>query len=53
MSLTSPVPSVFQDPAADPSCQWSQRLTLQETGGFYMVLSKLTVSVLILPRNCR
>ena len=44
MSLTSPLSSVQQNPQADPSCQWAQPLTLQETGGFEVTLSTLSVS---------
>jgi len=31
-------------PASYPSCQWAQQLTVQEAGGFYFVLTKLTVN---------
>lgn len=43
-SLTTTTPVVFQNSQADPSCQWTQQLTVQETGGFYFVLTKLTVN---------
>jgi len=44
MTLTSATPTLQQNPAADSSCQWSHTLTVQETGGFEVTLSKLTVS---------
>ena len=35
-------PAVMQqNPAADPSCQWSQQLTVQETGGYQTTLLSL------------
>jgi uncharacterized protein (TIGR03437 family) len=54
-SLTTTTPVVFPamgtgigflpNPAASyPSCQWAQQVTVQETGGFYFVLTKLTVN---------
>jgi uncharacterized protein (TIGR03437 family) len=43
-SLTTTTPAVFQSSPADPSCTWAQQLTVQETGGFYFVLTKLTVN---------
>ncbi len=43
VTLTTTTPVVFLNPTADPSCQWAQQLTVQETGGFYMVLTKLTI----------
>lgn len=43
MTLTSPLPSVQRNPQADPSCEWSQPLTVQEQGGFEVTLSSLTV----------
>jgi uncharacterized protein (TIGR03437 family) len=42
--LTTTTPAVFENPQAGPSCQWVQQLTVQETGGYYMVLTKLTVN---------
>ena len=41
ITLSSPG-MVQQDPSADPSCQWPQHLTIQETGGFLVLLSTLT-----------
>jgi uncharacterized protein (TIGR03437 family) len=41
MSLTVNPSTAQQNPAADPACQWSQRLTIQETGGFQVTLSSL------------
>jgi uncharacterized protein (TIGR03437 family) len=43
ISLTTTTPAVFQN-QADSSCPWAQQLTVQETGGFQMVLSRLSVS---------
>ncbi len=43
MSLTSPLSTVEQNPQADPSCQWSQPLVLQELGGFEITLTGFTV----------
>jgi uncharacterized protein (TIGR03437 family) len=43
MSLTSSPATVEQNPATDPGCQWSQQLTVQETGGFEITLNQLTV----------
>jgi uncharacterized protein (TIGR03437 family) len=44
MTLSSAPATVLQNPQADPSCQWSQQLTIQETGGFLVQLSSLTAS---------
>ena len=41
--LTGTPSTVQQNPQADPTCQWVQQLTLQETGGFLMQLTKLTM----------
>ncbi len=36
-------PSIMQqNPAAAPSCQWSQQITVQETGGYQTTLSTFT-----------
>jgi uncharacterized protein (TIGR03437 family) len=43
MTLTSSPGTVVQNAQADPSCQWQQTLTIQETGGFSIVLTRLTV----------
>jgi uncharacterized protein (TIGR03437 family) len=43
ISLTTTTPVVFQN-QADSSCPWAQQLIVQETGGFQMVLSRLSVS---------
>jgi uncharacterized protein (TIGR03437 family) len=43
MSLTTPVTTVQQNPQADSTCQWALPLTLQETGGFEVTLSSLTI----------
>jgi uncharacterized protein (TIGR03437 family) len=44
MSVTSATGgSVAYNPQADPSCQWYLPLTVQESGGYYMQLSQLTV----------
>jgi uncharacterized protein (TIGR03437 family) len=42
-NLTTTTPVVFLNLSSDPSCQWAQQLTVQETGGYYMVLTKLTM----------
>jgi uncharacterized protein (TIGR03437 family) len=40
-------PSVSQqNPAADPSCRWSQDVVLEEHGGFMVLLSRLTLDKL-------
>ncbi len=39
--LSSSPTSVEQNPQADPSCQWSHRLTVRETGGYYVSLVTL------------
>ena len=44
MTLSSAPATVRQNPQADPTCQWSQQLTIQETGGFLLQLSSLTAS---------
>ncbi len=43
LKLTSAPSTVQQNPLADPSCQWSQQVTLQEQGGFLMMLTKLAL----------
>jgi uncharacterized protein (TIGR03437 family) len=43
ISLTFAPPTVAQDPKADPTCQWAQQVTVQETGGFLVQLSTLLV----------
>jgi uncharacterized protein (TIGR03437 family) len=42
ISLTSSPSTVQQDPRADASCQWSQKVTVQELSGFAVTLSSLT-----------
>jgi uncharacterized protein (TIGR03437 family) len=42
MLLTSPQGVVQQNPNADPSCQWSQPVYLQEESGFTVQLTKFT-----------
>jgi uncharacterized protein (TIGR03437 family) len=44
ISLSTTTPFVFQNPQAAPSCQWAQQLTVQETGGYQMVLTQLTAN---------
>jgi uncharacterized protein (TIGR03437 family) len=39
--LSSSPASVEQNPQADPSCQWSHRITVRETGGYYVSLVTL------------
>ncbi|HYL79144.1 MAG TPA: protease pro-enzyme activation domain-containing protein [Bryobacteraceae bacterium] len=41
MMLSSAPATVQQNPAADPSCQWSQQLLLQEKTGLEVQLTKL------------
>ncbi len=41
MALGSVPATVLQNPAADPSCQFSHRLIVRETGGFLMELTTL------------
>jgi len=41
ITLTVSPSLMQQNPAADPSCQWSQQLTVQETGGYQTTLSAL------------
>lgn len=43
LTLTSTPSTVQQNPQADPSCQWVQQLIVQETAGFLMQLTKLTL----------
>jgi len=42
ITLTAAPATVQQDPNADPSCQWSQQLTVQEQSGYLVILSGLT-----------
>lgn len=44
MLFTSPSATVQQDPSADPSCQWSQPVYLQEENGYTVQLTKLTAA---------
>jgi uncharacterized protein (TIGR03437 family) len=46
LTLTSAPSTIQQNPLADPSCQWSQQVTLQEQGGFLMQLTKLTLDTI-------
>ncbi|MDR3700043.1 MAG: protease pro-enzyme activation domain-containing protein [Candidatus Sulfopaludibacter sp.] len=39
ISLTSPTTTVQQNPQADPSCQWSLPVSVQETGGYPISLT--------------
>src|SRR5581483_1990399 len=41
VALSSSPTTVKQNPQADPSCQWSQELTIQETAGFLVQLTSL------------
>jgi uncharacterized protein (TIGR03437 family) len=41
MTLQSTPSTVLQNPKADPSCQFTHRLILQETGGFLMQIATL------------
>jgi uncharacterized protein (TIGR03437 family) len=42
IALSIPGAAVLQDPNADPSCQWSHPLQIQELGGYNVQLTKLT-----------
>jgi len=42
VTLTAAPAAVQQDPNADPSCQWSQQLTIQEQSGYLVMLVSLT-----------
>jgi uncharacterized protein (TIGR03437 family) len=41
ISVTGAPSTIRQNSQADPSCQWSQQLTIQETGGFLVQLTAL------------
>ena len=43
ISLTTATPAIPQNQQADPSCQWSQQLSVQELGGFMTPLVSMTV----------
>jgi uncharacterized protein (TIGR03437 family) len=43
ISLTSTPSTIQQNPAADPSCQWSQEITLDEHSGYLVQLSRLVI----------
>jgi uncharacterized protein (TIGR03437 family) len=42
--LTSVPSSVMRNTAADPGCQWSQQLTVQEQSGFLTTLSQFSIN---------
>jgi len=42
MTLTLSPSIMQQNPNADPSCQWSQQVTVQETGGYQTTLAAFT-----------
>jgi uncharacterized protein (TIGR03437 family) len=44
ISLTTATPTVPQNLQADPACQWSQQLSVQEQGGHLTLLQSLSVS---------
>ncbi len=44
ITLASTPGTVLQNPSADPACQWSQQLTVQELTGFPTELTKFTES---------
>ena len=44
ITLTSAPQSVQQNLQADPSCQWTHRLTVQEQSGFTVTLTRLLIS---------
>lgn len=39
ISITSPTTTIQQNPQADPSCAWSQQVSVQELGGYTTLLS--------------
>ena len=39
ITLTTATPTVPQNPLAPSGCQWAQQISVQETGGFYALLS--------------
>jgi len=41
LTLSSPPAAVFQNPAADPSCQWSHQLILQEQNTMEVQLTRM------------
>jgi uncharacterized protein (TIGR03437 family) len=41
ISLTLSSASIQQNPQADPSCQWSQQVTVQELSGYQVTLTEL------------
>lgn len=41
VTLSGVSPAAQQNPGADPSCQWSQQLILEEDAGFHVQLTKL------------
>ena len=41
ITLTGVPPNVQQNPSADPACQWSQQLMVQENRGFAVELTRL------------
>ncbi len=43
-TLLTATPQLAPNPQADPSCLWSQQMTVEESGGFLMLLTKLTVN---------
>jgi uncharacterized protein (TIGR03437 family) len=44
ISLTSPATTVQQNPQADPSCQWSLPVAVQELGGYPVSLTSFATS---------
>lgn len=44
ISVTTATPTISQNPQADPSCQWSQQVSVQEKGGFLTLLYSLTAN---------
>lgn len=44
ISLTTPLPLVAQNPQAPSNCQWTQQISVQETGGFLTQLTAMSVN---------
>ena len=42
VTLTAAPATAQQNPNADPACQWSQQLTVQEQSGYLVILNSLT-----------
>lgn len=45
ISLTTSTPTIPQDTTAAENCQWTEQVTLQETGGFETLLTGMTANL--------